>query len=113
MMAAKRRNSLKAILGFGGAKAARWASDTLPLFVSLILEADDYGRQPCDVNELVSIFFGVPGIDAPHVEAMLKRLEVDEVVFRYQYHRETYLQITNWSKHQRVCHPSKFHYPCP
>lgn len=77
------------------------------LFVSLWLLADDHGALRADPAYLSGqIFWGCPVTPQDMTDA-IEGLAAVSLVQIYEVRGQRYLQITNWSKHQRVDHPGK------
>lgn len=106
------------------------------IFIGLFSLADDYGRLHAAAEQIAgSVLWGRPGpgltaeeeraivallgeerardLLYPGCEKMLSVLEERGLVTRYKVRGQSYLQITNWHKHQRVSHPGFPVVPCP
>lgn len=80
-------------------------------FVTLITQADDEGRLKTDAVTLST--FLVPAVP-DEVEAQLCVMEDRGMVRRYGGRaRQLYLQVVNWSAHQRIDRPTKSAIPPP
>jgi len=80
------------------------------LSVALILLADDYGRGRGNPDILVPRIFPGHPRESREAYAELARLGF----FRaYEVRGQTYFEIANWSKHQRVDRPGKPRVPAP
>lgn len=80
--------------------------DARLLFVNLMTIVDDSGRARGASRMLASLLFPYDD-DAPGlIEGWLRELERVDCVLRYKIDGSTYLQITNWLKHQKIDKPT-------
>lgn len=87
-------------------RSAALSSDAWRLWVSMWLLADDYGRLRGTPSWLQSqVFWCAP--TPVKVEDLLSELENAGVIIRYTVKGQRYIEITNWSKHQKVDKPGK------
>lgn len=76
------------------------------LFILIWTIADDAGRARAAVPLLASLLFPYDP-DAPGLMGdWLTELEREGCIYRYQVGGSTYLQVINWTKHQRINRPS-------
>ena len=76
------------------------------LFIQLWTVADDSGRSRGNSRVLASLLYPYDD-DAKHlIEDWLAELEAVDAIRRYAVGSETYLQIENWIKHQKIDKPS-------
>lgn len=81
------------------------------LFVQLWTFVDDEGRSRAASRMLASLLYPYDD-DAPSlIDHWLDELEANGCLQRYEVDETKYLEITNWSKHQKVDHPTKSRIP--
>lgn len=91
----------------------RVSRDARLLFVELWTICDDYGRARAPSRMLASLLFPYDD-DAPGlIDGWLAELEREHCIVRYTLDGSTYLQVTNWTTHQRIDKPSKPQFPEP
>lgn len=83
------------------------------LFVSMLLLADDYGNLHADPAQVRGEVFWASDMSRAEVDAVIAGLERAKLILRYVVRGQVYAAIRNWSKHQRVDHPSKPQCPSP
>jgi hypothetical protein len=89
----------------------RVSRDARLLFVQLWTFADDKGRARAASRMLSSVLFPFDD-DAPNlIEGWLEELERENCIVRYTVDGATYLQVTNWEKHQKIDKPSPSRLP--
>jgi hypothetical protein len=76
--------------------------DAQLVFIGLISQADDDGRQRGAAALLRSALWPYNPPEISEVESWLAELIDSGMVIQYEVDRQTYLQINNWKKHQRV-----------
>jgi hypothetical protein len=76
------------------------------LFIGLFSHADDVGRIEGDPALLRSTIFPRDEISIKKMGDWLAGLEAHGFIRRYTATGEPYVEITNWSKHQKVDRPS-------
>jgi len=83
------------------------------LSIALILLADDYGNGRANSVVLGATVF--PGEDSPRTTFVAAAEELIKIRFVrfYEVDGQRYFSIRNWSKHQRVDHPSDPKVPAP
>lgn len=87
-------------------KSAGLSSDAWRLWVSLWLLADDFGRVRGDARHLqASVFWACPA--PPLVPGLLEELSARGCINRYTVRGQSYIEIVNWTKHQRIDNASK------
>lgn len=86
-------------------RSAGLSSDAWRLWVSMWLLADDHGRLRGAPSWLRSqVFWACPGpVD---VTSMLSELDTAGVIVRYEVSEQKYIEIPNWTKHQKIDRPS-------
>lgn len=85
--------------------------DARLLFIQLWTFVDDEGRARAASRMLASLLYPYDD-DAPElIDAWLGELEQNDCLRRYEVEGTKYLEIINWSKHQKVDHPSKSRIP--
>ncbi|MFG1302157.1 hypothetical protein V5F49_20420 [Xanthobacter sp. V3C-3] len=85
--------------------------DARLLFIELWTLADDDGRSRAASRMLASLLFPYDD-DAPMlIDGWLEELEREGCIRRYEVEGTTYLDIPNWSKHQKVDHKSASRLP--
>jgi hypothetical protein len=83
------------------------------LFILLWTLCDDEGRCRASSRMLASLLFPYDD-DVPNlIEAWLVKLEAEQCIVRYEVKGNSYLQIENWSKHQKIDRPSASKIPPP
>lgn len=91
----------------------RLSRDARLLFIQLWTIVDDVGRARAASRLLASLLYPYDS-DAPKLmDKWLAELEAAECIQCYQHDGASYLQIVNWSKHQKVDHPSASRLPEP
>ena len=91
-----------------------FTSDTvsaLPLrarltWIGLWTHCDDYGRCRDNVRLVKAAVWPLDDVSLRDIEGDLDDLEQANVVYRYIVEGKGYLQVTNWTEHQKVDHPS-------
>lgn len=91
----------------------RVSRDARLLFVMLWTIADDHGRARAHSRMLASLLFPYDDDAGEGVKLWLKELENEGCIRLYEVSGSQYLQILNWSKHQRVDKPSRPQFPDP
>ncbi len=82
-------------------KSASLSSDAWRLWVSMWLLADDYGRVRGDSRRLAaSVFWAAP--KKVDIDSLLHELMAKAMVTPYRVRDQIYLEIANWTKHQRI-----------
>lgn len=84
----------------------RVSRDARLLFILLWPLCDDEGRTRAASRLLASLLFPYDE-DAPkRIDGWIAELEREDMVRRYSTHGDTYLEVRNWAKHQRIDRPS-------
>lgn len=98
----------------------RISRDARLLFLELWTICDDSGRARGDSRMLARTLYPYDDGEDGHikttradVEAWLGELEAVECIVRYRVDGDTYLQICNWLKHQKIDKPSASKIPAP
>lgn len=84
----------------------RISRDARLLFIELWTIADDYGKARASSRMLASLLFPYDSDAAELIDGWLDELEDSHCIRRYVVDGSTYLDIPNWSKHQKVDRPS-------
>lgn len=91
----------------------RVSRDARLLFVLLWTVADDSGRTRGASRMLASLLFPYDD-DAPkRIDEWLGELEREHCILRYQVGDASFLQVSNWSMHQKIDKPSASKFPPP
>ena len=85
----------------------RVSRDARLCFVLLWTLADDYGRLRASSRVLASLLYPFDDDAKDLIEKWLSELESVNCIVRYQHDSNTYLEIINWSAHQKVDKPSQ------
>lgn len=91
----------------------RVSRDARLLFIELWTYADDYGRARASPRMLAGVLFPFDDDATSLLEGWLRELEREECIYLYAINGSSYLQIVNWSKHQRVDKPTQSKIPPP
>jgi len=92
----------------------RVSRDARLLFVQLWTIVDDAGRTRAAPKMLAGRLYPYDeDISAREIDGWLAELEREGCIARYQVGGGHYLQVTNWSKHQKIDHPTKSKLPGP
>jgi hypothetical protein len=89
----------------------RLTRDEQLVFILLWTVADDEGKARAASRMLASTLFPYHDDAADKMDGWLGALEREDMIRRYQIEGSTYLQITNWLKHQKIDKPSKSRFP--
>lgn len=82
-------------------------------FILLWTLADDEGRMRGNAKMLASLLYPYDG-DAPkHIEGWLAELEREGCIQRYALEGNSFLQVCNWTKHQKIDRPTTSKFPAP
>lgn len=81
------------------------------LFIQLWTVADDSGRARGNSRVLASLLYPYDDDAKDLIESWLAELESVDAIRRYAVGSETYLEIENWSKHQKIDKPSPSKFP--
>jgi hypothetical protein len=82
-------------------------------FLQLWTLADDSGRLRGNSRMLASLLYPYDNDAKDLVDNWLDELEREECIFRYAVDGDSYIEIRNWLKHQKIDHPSKSKFPEP
>lgn len=81
------------------------------MFIMLFTLVDDKGITRGNSRMLASLLFPYDD-DAPSLtQSWLDELSAEHCVWQYRHEGSSYVQICNWSSHQRIDHPSKSSFP--
>lgn len=105
-----RIRSLKPEL-FRDERVARWPLPQRLLWVGLIAHADDHGRLEGHPSALRSLIFPLDDFTVKKIDSMLKSIADSGRIHRYQSAGLDYIEIVNWSAHQKVNRPSPSRIP--
>jgi hypothetical protein len=92
-------------------KTARLSDRAWRVFVSLIIMADDYGNMRGSERYVSGAALWAHAM--PDIGTELADLEDAEIIRRYSVKGESYIHLTNWSKHQRIDKPGRPRVPGP
>jgi hypothetical protein len=88
--------------------------DARLLFVGLITQADDEGRQKGNPALLRSLIYPYDlDLEVREVAAWLDELERANLVVRYEHEGREYVYLPGWRSNQRITHPSPSKLPAP
>lgn len=82
-------------------------------WIGLWTYCDDFGRCRDNVKLIKAAVWALDDVSLSHIEKDLTDLQACGLVYRYEVAGKVYLQITNWSEHQRVSHPTVSKIPPP
>lgn len=91
----------------------RVSRDARLLFVLLWTICDDHGRSRAHSRMLASTLFPYDEDAGEGVKRWLDELANEGCIRLYEVNGSQYLQITGWSKHQKIDKPSKPQFPGP
>lgn len=83
------------------------------LFVQLWTIADDFGKLRGASRLLASSLYPYDDDAKDLIDGWLAECERERVIIRYEVDGASYIQIANWSKHQKVDKPSPSKFPDP
>lgn len=89
----------------------RVSRDARLLFIQLWTVADDSGRARGNSRVLASLLYPYDDDARELIEDWLSELETVEAIRRYVVDGDTYLEIANWLKHQKIDKPSASKFP--
>ena len=92
---------------------SRCSRDARLAFVLMWTLADDYGRLRGNPYLLAGTMFPYDKDARELIEDWLEELETQGCIRRYVVDQDHYIEICNWSKHQRIDHPSLPLFPTP
>jgi hypothetical protein len=97
-------------------KVATWSHFTRLFFIGLWSASDDYGRGSAEPARIAAELFPYelsldPSETLARVSESLDTLSRESRIVIYENHGETYYEITNWSKHQKVDNKGKARIP--
>jgi hypothetical protein len=91
----------------------RVSRDARLTFILLWTLSDDSGRLRGSSRMLASLLFPYDDDAKDHIDAWLSELERESCIARYMIAGTSYLQVCNWSKHQKIDKPSGSKIPPP
>ena len=94
-------------------KLATLSRDSRLTFIGIWTASDDYGVAKGHLTWLKNQIYPYENISMATFEKWIKELESLRVIIPFVYHDENYYFIKNFSKHQKVDHPSKMRNPEP
>lgn len=89
----------------------RVSRDARLLFVNLWTICDDHGRTRAHSRMLASLLFPYDEDAGTGVPVWLAELEKEGCIRRYEVDGAQYLQVMQWTKHQKIDRPSKPQFP--
>src|SRR5689334_20392246 len=99
---------------WGHPKICRCSRDARLLFVGLLNESDDEGRQLASPRAIAGAVFPNDGdVTTKMVDRWLDELEAAGLVTRYDVDGVKYLVILGFNQHQKINRPSKSRLPRP
>lgn len=99
---------------WGHPKTAKLSRDARLLFLGLLNESDDEGRQLGSSRRIAGLVFPHDEDVTPAlVDLWLGELEAVDMVRRYEAADGFYLLIVGFTEHQKVSHPTPSHLPPP
>lgn len=99
---------------WGHPKTAKLSRDARLLFLGLLNESDDEGRQLGSSRRIAGLVFPHDDDVTPAlVDLWLGELEAVDMVRRYEAADGWYLLIVGFTEHQKVSHPTPSHLPPP
>lgn len=88
--------------------------DSRLFFLQLLTEADDEGRMLWRPKKLAGALYPEDDDVTPGMlTAWATQCAARRMVTVYEIDGDEYLQVTNWTKHQKISHPSKSRLPAP
>lgn len=91
----------------------RLSRDARLLFLQLLTIADDSGRARAASRLLASLLYPYDEDSRGLIESWLDELEREALIFRYISEGDSYLEICNWLKHQKIDRPTPSKIPAP
>ena len=85
----------------------RVSRDARLCFVMLWTLADDEGRLRGSSRMLASLLYPYDEDSRDLIENWLEELKKENCIVRYEIDGDCYIQVTNWTDHQRIDRPSK------
>lgn len=99
---------------WGHAKTARVSRDARLLFLGLLNESDDFGRQLGSAKRIAGVVFpNDADVTGKKVSVWLAELEREGFVERYGVDGVDYVHIIGFQEHQKVAHPTASRLPPP
>lgn len=91
----------------------RISRDARLLFILLWTQCDDEGRSRASPQMLAGALFPYDGCTTDQITGWLRELDDEGCIEVYTVGRDTYLQVKNWQKHQKIDRPSASRLPHP
>lgn len=91
----------------------RVSRDARLLFILLWTQCDDEGRSRASPRMLASTLFPYDDCATSLITDWLRELEDEGCIELYAVGRDTYLQVKNWQKHQKIDRPTASRLPHP
>jgi hypothetical protein len=91
----------------------RVSRDARLCFIMLWTIADDSGRLRGNSRMLASLLFPYDDDAKKHIDAWLDQLSNEGCIVRYEIEGDNYIQVLNWSQHQKIDRPSASKIPEP
>lgn len=99
---------------WGDPKTARVSRDARLLFLGLLNESDDEGRQLGTTKRIAGVVFpNDDDVTESMVDCWLRELEQVELVRRYVVNKVVYVLICGFVEHQKISHASPSRLPSP
>lgn len=99
---------------WGDSKTARCSRDARLLFLGLLNESDDAGRQLGNARKVAgSVFPNDDDVSPKMVDKWLTELERERFIVRYAVDNVQYVAIVGFTKHQKISHPTPSRLPAP
>jgi len=83
------------------------------LFIQLWILADDAGRLWDDPRYLAYALYPRDDDAERHIGRWLGELEAQECICRYRNRSASVIAVTNWSRHQKISHPTRSRIAAP
>lgn len=83
------------------------------LFIGLITMADDEGRLRALPSAIAGHVFPYDNVGAPKILGWLDQIAGAGLIHRYHAGATDYIQITGWTKHQKINRPQPSSLPAP
>lgn len=99
---------------WGDPKTSRVSRDARLLFLGLLNESDDEGRQLGSPRRLAGVLFPHDDdVSTAHIKRWLDELETQKFIRRYQADGTAYVLICGFLKHQAINRPTASRFPSP
>lgn len=91
----------------------RLSRDARLLFILLWTQCDDEGRTRASSRGLASLLYPFDDDARGLIDGWLRELEGEGCIERYHVGKDTYLEVKNWRKHQKIDRPTASRMPHP